>query len=51
VIDERPDAGSFQRFHESERDQIEPMLGEVATTEPVITIWRKLETYDDVGWE
>jgi hypothetical protein len=51
VIDEWPDAESFQRFYESERDQIEPMMAEVATTEPIITFWRKLETHDDVGWE
>jgi hypothetical protein len=51
VIDEWLDAEGFQRFYESEREQIEPMLGEVATSEPVITFWRKLETHDDVGWE
>jgi hypothetical protein len=51
AIDEWPDAESFQRFYESERDRIEPMMAEVATTEPIIAFWRKLETHDDVGWE
>ncbi len=45
------DAQSFQRFFESMRSQIEPMMREVgATGEPEVTFWRKLETQDDVGW-
>ena len=51
VIDEWPDAESFQRFFESERDTIGPMMQQFATGEPEITFWRKLETGDDVGWE
>jgi quinol monooxygenase YgiN len=51
VVDEWPDAESFQRFFESERAQIEPMMAQVATGEPVVTFWRKLETYDEVGWD
>ena len=51
VVDEWPDAESFQRFFESEQDQIGPMMERVATSEPVITFWRKLDTKDDVGWE
>jgi quinol monooxygenase YgiN len=51
VVDEWPDAASFLRFFESEQDQIGPMMEEVATSEPTITFWRKLETKDDVGWE
>jgi hypothetical protein len=27
------------------------MMAEVATGEPEITFWRKLETGDDLGWE
>ncbi len=50
VIDEWPDAESFQRFFESQRSQIEPMMQQVATGEPEITFWRKLETHDEVGW-
>ena len=51
VADEWPDRESFQRFFESMRSQIEPMFEQVATGEPQITFWRKLETGDDVGWE
>jgi quinol monooxygenase YgiN len=51
VVDEWPDAESFQRFFESERAEIEPLMQEVATGEPEITFWRKLETGDDVGWD
>jgi hypothetical protein len=51
VADEWPDPESFQRFFESQRENIEPMMAEVATGEPEITFWRKLETGDDIGWE
>jgi quinol monooxygenase YgiN len=51
VVDEWPDAESFQRFFESEQAEIGPMMEQVATSEPTITFWRKLDTKDDVGWE
>ena len=51
VVDEWPDPASFQQFFEQERSEIEPMMAKVATGEPEITFWRKLETGDDVGWE
>jgi len=52
VVDEWPDPGSFQRFFESERGRIEPMMQQAGVSgEPQITFWRKLETHDDVGWE
>ena len=52
VVDEWPDADSFQRFFEAMRSEIEPLMQEVGvTTEPEITFWRKLETNDEVGWE
>jgi hypothetical protein len=51
VLDEWPDPESFQRFFESERSRIEPMMQQVASSEPEITFWRKLATHDDVGWE
>lgn len=51
VVDEWPDADSFHRFFESEQDTIGPMMEQVATSEPTITFWRKLDTKDDVGWE
>jgi hypothetical protein len=46
-----PAAESFQRFFELEQAAIGPMMKQVATGEPDITFWRKLETGDDVGWE
>jgi hypothetical protein len=51
VVDEWPDPASFQGFFEQERSTIEPMMAQVATGEPEVTFWQKLETYDDVGWE
>ena len=51
VVDEWPDPESFQRFFEQERSVIEPLLAQVSTGEPEITFWRKLETYDEVGWD
>lgn len=51
VVDEWPDVESFQRFYEDQASAIEPMMQEVATGEPVITFWRKLDTHDEVGWE
>src|SRR5262245_51078433 len=49
VVDEWPDPQSFQNFFESQRGEIERMMQEVASGEPEITFWRKLETGDDVG--
>ncbi|HEX6951535.1 MAG TPA: hypothetical protein VF124_01985 [Gaiellaceae bacterium] len=51
VVDEWPDAESFHRFFESEQENIGRMMEQVATGEPEITFWRKLETGDEVGWE
>lgn len=52
VVDEWPDPESFQRFWESMRAEIEPMMREVGVTgEPEVTFWRKLETHDEVGWD
>ena len=52
VVDEWPDAESFQRFFEQMRPEIEPMMRDVGVTgEPEITFWRKLDTHDEVGWE
>lgn len=51
VVDEWPDPASFQQFFEQERSAIEPMMAQVATGEPEITFWRKLETHDEVGWD
>jgi hypothetical protein len=52
VIDEWPDAESFQRFFEGAGDQIQPIFAEVGVTEePQPTFWRSLETHDEYGWE
>jgi len=51
VVDEWPDPESFQRFFESERAEIEALMGEVASGEPEVTFWRKLETHDEIGWD
>ena len=51
VVDEWPDEASFQQFFAAEQEAIGPLMAQVATSEPEITFWRKLETGDDVGWE
>jgi hypothetical protein len=52
VVDEWPDAESFQGFFSEMADQIEPLMREAgAQGEPEITFWRKLETHDEVGWD
>lgn len=51
VIDEWPDAASLQAFFAAEEAAIGPMMAQVATREPEITFWPKLETGDDIGWE
>ncbi len=52
VVDEWPDAESFQGFFESHRAQIEPVMGEAGVTaEPEVTFWHRLDTGDAVGWD
>jgi hypothetical protein len=52
VVDEWPDAESFQRFFASVEDQIGPMMGAAGITdEPAVSFWRKLDTHDDYGWD
>ena len=51
VIDEWPDPGSFQAFFSEMESEIGPMMQAVATSEPEIVFWTKLDTGDDVGWE
>lgn len=52
VADEWPDTESFQAFFEAERSQIEPIMRAAGvTSDPEITIWRRLEAHDEVGWE
>lgn len=52
VVDEWPDAESFQRFFEQMRPEIEPMMRASGVAgEPVVTFWRKLDTHDEIGWD
>jgi len=51
VIDEWPDAESFQRFFAEAEPDVAPMMQAVAQGEPEITFWTKLDTRDDIGWE
>ena len=51
VVDEWPDPESFQRFYAAEQAAIGPMMAQVATSEPEIIFWRKLETGDEIGWD
>ena len=50
LADEWPDEESFVRFTEAARSRIEPMFQAAGVTVEPHTIWRKLETHDDVGW-
>jgi hypothetical protein len=51
VVDEWPDAHSFQSFFEENQGRIGPMMQAAGvTSEPHPKIWRKLETQDDYGW-
>jgi heme-degrading monooxygenase HmoA len=52
VIDEWPDGDSFHRFFEQERDRIAPMMEAAGITgHPDVTVWRKLDSRDEVGWD
>jgi hypothetical protein len=52
VIDEWPDAESFQRFFDGATDKIQPLMADAGVTDqPRPNFWRKLETHDDYGWE
>lgn len=52
VVDEWPDAESFQRFFDSVQDEVAPIMAAAGAQEdPGINFWRKLETHDAYGWE
>ena len=52
VIDEWPNAESFHRFFEEQQDQIGPMMESAGmTSQPEVTVWRKLESRDEIGWK
>ncbi|MFL6239324.1 MAG: hypothetical protein ACJ735_07555 [Actinomycetes bacterium] len=50
VLDEWPDAESFERFFAANHAVIEPLMAEVgATAAPEVTFWRELDSHDQVG--
>ena len=52
VIDEWPDAESFQRFFSSVEADVAPIFAAAGITdEPSVSFWRKLETHDEYGWD
>ena len=52
VVDEWPDAESFQRFFEEAQAEIGPIMEAAGVTgQPQPSFWRKLETHDDYGWD
>jgi heme-degrading monooxygenase HmoA len=51
VVDEWPDAESFQAFFGEMGEEIQGLMREIGvTSEPEVTFWRKLETHDEYGW-
>jgi heme-degrading monooxygenase HmoA len=51
VLDEWPDAESFQAFFAETQDEIGPMMaGADMQGEPAISFWRELDTHDQFGW-
>jgi heme-degrading monooxygenase HmoA len=52
VVDEWPDAQSFQSFFEENSARIGPLMEAAGvTSEPQPKFWRKLETHDEYGWD
>jgi quinol monooxygenase YgiN len=51
VVDEWPDAESFQAFFAEQQPQIEPIMQAVGMTEePEVNFWRRLDARDEYGW-
>jgi len=51
VLDEWPDAQSFQSFFEENSERIMPMFQAAGVTaEPQPKFWRELESHDAYGW-
>lgn len=51
VIDEWPDAQSFQGFFESAASEIQPLMQDSGVQgPPEVTVWNKLDTPDEIGW-
>lgn len=52
VIDEWPDAQSFESFFQENSEGIGPMMQAAGVnSEPQPKFWHKLETHDEYGWE
>ena len=51
VVDEWPDAASFQAFFDAAGNDIGPLMEAAGITdEPELTFWRKMESGDELGW-
>ena len=51
AVDEWPDGESCQAFFEEAQPDIGPVMqGAGVTSRPTVTVWRKLDTNDEVGW-
>ena len=51
VLDEWPDADSFQTFFHGSMDDIGPMIAAAGGEgEPEVSFWHELETNDKYGW-
>jgi hypothetical protein len=51
AVDEWPDAESFHAFFAEAQGDVGPLMqGAGVTAEPTVSVWRKLETNDEVGW-
>lgn len=52
VVDEWPDAESFQAFFAEQQPQLEPIMQAAGVTaEPEVVFWRKLDSRDEFGWD
>ncbi|MBV9213923.1 MAG: hypothetical protein JOZ25_09800 [Actinobacteria bacterium] len=52
VLDEWPDAESFQAFFDQTQSEIGPLMQAAGVTEePQPEFWHKLDTHDEYGWD
>ncbi|HEY2771725.1 MAG TPA: hypothetical protein VGI87_14215 [Solirubrobacteraceae bacterium] len=52
VVDEWPDAQSFQTFFEENNAGIGSLMQAAGvTSQPQTKFWRKLDTHDEYGWD
>jgi hypothetical protein len=51
VVDEWPDAQSFQTFFAAAESEIGPLMASAGVTSaPVVTVYERLDIGDDFGW-